>query len=303
MSCPNSTAPINIDSSPIGNCELKCKYSYKYKDSPSKLTNNTSFLSLTHEGSYPEPVTYNANKYNVDEIRIYTPSLHTYSGKRSVGEVIIRHTSPTEKLIICIPLELDSKVNQTLDTIITNAKKYTQKPGGSTMINSINLNSFIPNKKFYTYKGTLPYNPCNGEYNYIVFSKNDNAYIPITNYQLDDLNKIITQNTIKTAKNSSFYVNTKGPILTSQNNGDDNIYIDCKPVSDDGEVIGEKKLGSSTINTSFKGIDFDKIVDSIIFKVIIGFLLLFILVTSMRFFFRYIKPKTLIKPVGKLLTK
>lgn len=303
MSCLNSTAPINIDSNPIGNCELKCKYSYKYKDSPSKLTNNTSFLSLTHDGSYPEPVTYNANKYNVDEIRVYTPSLHSYHGKKAEGEIIIRHSSPTEKLLICIPLALDSKSNQTLETIITNAKKYTQKSGSSTMINSINLNSFIPNKKFYTYKGTLPYNPCNGEYNFIVFSASDNAYIPITSAQLDDLNKIITKNTIKTTSKSNFYVNPKGPIFTNQNNGDDNIYIDCKPVSEDGEVIGEKKINASTSNVSFKGIDFDKIVDSIIFKVIIGFLLLFILVTSMRFFFRFIKPKTLVKPVGKLITK
>ena len=41
MNCENSTAPIDINNNPTGTCDLKCKFNYKYKESGSKLTNNT----------------------------------------------------------------------------------------------------------------------------------------------------------------------------------------------------------------------------------------------------------------------
>lgn len=286
MSCKSATAPINIDNKPIGNCELKCKYSYKYKDSASKLTNNTGFLSLTYEKTYPEAVTYNANQYNVDEIRIYTPSLHKFSNQSAAGEIIIKHSGPNGNLLVCIPLIVDARANKSLDTIVTNAQKYAQKSGGSTMLNTINLSDFIPNKKFYTYSGTLPYEPCNGSYNYIVFSPIDSAYVPISNGQLDILQKILSKTQINTVSGSGFYVNPKGP--TALTEGDD-IYIDCKPMSDDGEIIGDKESDKFASRTTFKGIEMDDIVNSIFFKILIGLIIFIFLVTSWKAILRFIR--------------
>lgn len=291
MSCKNATAPINIDNNPIGNCELKCKYSYKYKDSSSKLTNRGDFLSLTYEVTYPEPVTYNANAYHADEIRIYTPSLHKFSNKNAAGEIIIKHYGPNGRLLVCVPLIVDPRMNKSLDTIISNAQKYAQKQGGSTMLNSININDFIPNKKFYTYSGTLPYDQCDGTYSYIVFNPNDGAFVPISSGQLDILNKLISSNKITTVTGSGFYVNNKGPTVPLAT---DDIYIDCKPISDDGEIIGDNETVKSS-RIAFKGIEMDKIIDSIIFKIIVGLILFSILVKSMKLLLKFIRVRSLIK--------
>ena len=202
MNCENSTAPIDINNNPTGTCDLKCKFNYKYKESGSKLTNNTFYLSLTHDQVYPAPVNFNADDYQVSEIRIYSPSLHTYSGVHAEAEMIIVHTGTQGTLLVCLPIikgnKTTTKSEKDLETIIKTAKKFARKPNEETALQqNFNLNNFIPkNKPFFSYKATLPYIPCNGEHNYVVFSKDDGAYITIYEDLLKDL-KTDDNNTLK----------------------------------------------------------------------------------------------------------
>ena len=48
VNCSESTAPIDINDTPTNTCDLKCKYSFKYKESTSTITNNQYYLSLTY---------------------------------------------------------------------------------------------------------------------------------------------------------------------------------------------------------------------------------------------------------------
>lgn len=112
MSCEKSTAPINITDKPNGTCNLKCKYTFKYKDTNTVLKNKNFYLSLTHERSYPSPVKYNEFDYNVDEVRMYSPSLHSYNGTKSDAELIIKHSSINGGLLfVCIPIVKTEQTN------------------------------------------------------------------------------------------------------------------------------------------------------------------------------------------------
>jgi hypothetical protein len=44
----------------------------------------------------------------------------------------------------------------------------------------VNANNFIPNKPFYVYSGTLPYDSCGGNYSYAVFTDNISAAGPLS---------------------------------------------------------------------------------------------------------------------------
>jgi len=125
---------------------------------------------------------------------------------------------------------------------------------------TININTLIPMKKMYVYKGTLPFDTCNGEHDIIVFSKNDGVYIEISTDNYNLLKGIITRHIILTRKNS-FYVNNKGPKNSLADISGD-IYIDCKPVSEDDEkegpniIGGDDKKNKNIFKDLFGGINF-----------------------------------------------
>lgn len=271
MSCINGF-PIDITNNPKGTCDLKCKFSFKYNDSTSTITNiGKKYLKLSYEKINTYPVVFNSYPYYVSDVLIFSPSLHTYSGLRADAELIIKHSSDyNTRLWVCIPLVKSNSVNkytQTLDNII-NASKFANKSGSSTyMKETINLNDFIPNKKFYTYKN------CANSENFIVFSKDDGAFATIKESQLTDLKKNIGDYTsfIKTNQTNEFYVNNKGPEgLSGDITGD--IYIDCKPVSDDGKIIEDTPPKMSSLEEMFSPESMKKFKDSNAFKILIAFL-------------------------------
>ena len=105
MSCPNSNSPIDINIRSIsGNCDLKCAYNFKYPISSCNATNRGDYLSLSYDAFSNPPATYNTKPYNVTEIRIYIPSLHSFVGKKTAGEIVIIHnsTSGGNSLLVCV---------------------------------------------------------------------------------------------------------------------------------------------------------------------------------------------------------
>lgn len=279
MTCVNKY-PMDITNNniikPKGTCDLKCKYSFKYNDSISTIINTGNYLKLSYERHNTHQVLFNSSPYYVSNIYIYSPSLHTYSDVKADGEIIIEHTSISDiPLYVCIPLiknEASSKSSNTLDYIIDNAVKY-MKPDSQpyNLINTINLNHFIPNKKFYSYKS------CENK-NYIVFSKEDGAYCTIKNKTLTNLKSIINNSKIEvnTNKDREFFVNNKGPESLSGNMRADDIYIDCKPVNDDGNIIesNSTKSKETFLEEIFNPENIKKFKKSIFFYILIGILVL-----------------------------
>ena len=273
MSCSTSNSPIDITDKNSGVCNLKCKYMFKYNDSSTTINNKGDYLRLSYDKPSTDPVVYNSVPYYVDEVRIYTPSLHSYSGSKADAELIIIHTNDyNTKLLVCVPIISTTNESGPLELLISSAYKFANSKNKTTFVTkTINLNTMIPQNKMYVYNGTLPFSPCNGDNDIIVFNKNDGANISISRNSLKLLNEIIKKNSIET-KSNSYFVNTKGPQSLSLESSSE-IYIDCKPISDEGEAIDSSMDEvKSPVSEIFSKINFKTIVNSLFFQVIMSIL-------------------------------
>lgn len=244
MSCPNSTSPVNIPTTAT-TCSLKCEYSHNYPSSELNVTNNGDYISLKMNPIQNSPVEYGNSSYDVEEVRIYKQSLHSYVGEFADAELIIIHRNNmgSEKLFVCIPLMMArDTVNDNsiaLDNVLSEAGKRANSVGKQTQVNlaSFNLNKFIPKKPFIIYNGTLPFSPCVNKttVNYVVFGKQD--AIKITPSSMSLLNNLIKNHNyrVKEDPKSGFFYNRNGPKSGTSSNED--IYIDCKPTGSDGEIL------------------------------------------------------------------
>jgi carbonic anhydrase len=256
--CENSTAPVNIDKSKVvGPCLLKCDYNHDYGMYTPNITNNDSYLSLNYSGK-TNPVKYNDLKYNVQEIRIYHPSLHKYGGVNVDGEIMIIHGGSGKNLIVSIPIMVGGKTDKgsvQLASILKEAIERTPTNGSSVTgsIGDFSLDKFIPNRKgYFSYSGTLPYEPCNGTYEYIVYSS-DNA-LNITQKLMNDLRKIVKMTSVQ-VKSANLFFNKNGANMSKKT---DDIYIDCQPVGEDGQILVNENMNGVT-TTSDMDMDMEKI--------------------------------------------
>lgn len=273
--CPDTTAPININTSTAVTCTLKCEFTFNYKDSHCSATNQGDYISLSYDTTASGNVVYNLNNYTVREVRIYHKSLHTFnSGQKSDGEMIIVHDSISgkEPLFVCIPIKKDdsaSLATEKLSKILNNVKSLANNVSGTTgVIPDVmyNLNSFVPKKPFYMYIASEPFTPClKSNTNYIVFPPTSETTIFMNKSDYDDiLTKVIKQNTyaIKTNKIVVSY-NSKGPVTSKT---DDQIYIDCQPVGQ-SESTKTVVTNKSDLYSTF---DSKSVLNNIFFQLILG---------------------------------
>ncbi len=76
----NNSDIINITPEKIsGKCDVKCSYYFKYYNSNCNATNNGYNITLTYDKANTEPVTYNNKKYYVEQVNIYSPSVHLFN--------------------------------------------------------------------------------------------------------------------------------------------------------------------------------------------------------------------------------
>jgi carbonic anhydrase len=251
--CTTATSPINISMSSIdGPCVLKCDYNYDYGTYTPNMSNKGNYLSLNYSGK-SHPVKYNDEMYNVTQVRIYQPSLHTYETKRADGEIFIIHNGPGKNLIVSVPFVSGGKTDKgsvQLNTLITEAALRVPNVNESVTTSSGNfsLNNFIPDKKgYFSYTGTLPYSPCNGTYSYIVYNIKDALNIEASS--LTKLKQFITATSSRVKTNSLFY-NKNG---ANSRGNDDNIYIDCQPVDENGKILVQEGPDGVNTNTGTMG--------------------------------------------------
>jgi len=240
MSCPNATAPIDVGLQNItGKCDLKCDYSFSYSNSSCIATNRGDYLALSYDSSTVPPVLYNAVGYNVTQVRLYTPSLHAYSGNKTDGELIIVHQSNagTKPLLVCIPIKINNSTSPSSSlfrTLINTVAKNAPADGDHTQVNltKYNLSEIVPHKPFFTYSATEPYQPCTTNVDYIVFDPL-NFSLDIDSNIYDKLQTIIKNNPYNIKTGPNLFYNEKGPSI---GDGTDQIYIDCQPVGESEET-------------------------------------------------------------------
>lgn len=237
--CSNATAPINIVSNIAETCDLKCNYSKNYTTTSVSAENKGEYIRYTFDATSTPPVTFNAEQYNVSDMKLYYPSLHTYGGERCDGEIIITHTNVTQNssLIVSVPIVASSTSEGVMDTLINQVSQRANSVGGTTIIGipSFSLSNLVPTAPFYNYVGTFPVFPCINSVEYVVFDKG-NA-INIMKATLVKLKQIITPQTYVTHTNpNGLFYNKNGPSTGTGSDGDD-IYIECKPTGSDGSVL------------------------------------------------------------------
>ena len=247
INCESATAPINIVKSKImGPCSLLCDYNHTYGSYTPNATNKGSYLSLNYSGK-ADPVTFNNKKYDVQEIRIYQPSLHKYNNKNAAAEMLIIHGGSGANLIVSVPIiegTNTDKGSEELSLILTEANSRTPNESESVTLSlgALMLGDLVPSRKgFYSYSGTLLYTPCSGSYDYIVYGLESALHVKssiLTNF------KKIIDKTECTLHTTPFFYNKDG---ANSNGRDDDIYIDCQPANDIG---GTQEMTSSTTNSS-----------------------------------------------------
>lgn len=293
MSCPNATAPVDIVNDPSQICDLKCEYSFSYQNTNLNVTNSGDHLKLipTDKSNNP-PVTYNSDKYECTEMRIYRPSLHSYRGKKADAEIVIIHSNVSGSsgdLLVCVPIMNNGSRGNSVsifDKIISSVASTANSAGSQTTVNipTFSIDKLIPAKPYFSYSGTLPYSPCNNynsdsEYDYIVFSLDNDAALSISKQALDALKVVITKTATTTHKNDGgVFFNKKGPTpLTGKGMGDD-IFIECNPTDNDGHVLVplEKNSSQSFNASSFFSSGIIKFLHVII-AIIVCFILYYVL--------------------------
>lgn len=291
MSCPNATAPIDISISNItGKCALKCSYRFNYSNSACIATNRGEYISISYDKTSSPPVFYNATGYDVQEIRLYIPSLHSYNDTKTDGELIIIHTSNTgsNPVLVCIPIKSNNTSSVSalffktlVDTVASNAPS----DGETTVVNvpKFNLDFLVPKKPFFSYSATEPYQPCTENVEYIVFAPLE-ASLDMMPDSLTKLQSIIKSNSYDIKTGPNLFYNDKGPSMGGT--GDGQIYIDCQPVGsseDTTEIITD--TGTSSYPTNI--IDWLK---NPVVKLFIGSLIFIVLLYGIKYLLSMLKP-------------
>lgn len=247
MSCPNATAPIDIVNNNAETCDKKCDIAFDYPNTSVTAQNKGDYIRFSFDKSSTPPVYFNKEKYDVQEMRLFQPSLHTFSGSRASAEIIIVHNnvSSSKTLLVCVPILNNGSKSAELDALINQVAQKANSINSSANINLnvFSLKNLVPSKPYYFYNGTLPYIPCNGNNDIIVYDKQYG--INITGSTYVNLKQILTSSSydIHTPPNGFFY-NQNGP--SNFTGGGDDIYFECNPTGSDGEIlIGQEKTSSS----------------------------------------------------------
>jgi carbonic anhydrase len=290
MSCPNATAPINISLSSItGKCDYKCSYSFHYNNSACIATNRGDYVSLSYDKSSSPPVLYNATNFDVQEIRLYTPSLHSYNNSKTDGELIIVHNANTgaQPLLVCIPIKSNNTSSESallFKTIIDTMSSGAPADGESTTISlqRFNLSTIVPKKPFFSYSATEPYQPCYENVDYIVFDPLT-ASLDMMPETLTILQSIITSNPYDVKTGPELFYNEKGPSKGGEY-GDD-IYIDCQPVGESAEMVDIVSTTGSGGSSSYS----DWLNNPLV-KIALGSLLFIIILYVIKYALNMLKP-------------
>ena len=244
------TAPLNIKTAKSSICNLKCSYWFKYGNSTCNIVNNKEFLTIKYDGQ--GDVLYNTSTYTPTDVHIFKPALHAFDGEKADAELIIVHTNPEGGLLVCIPItSSDSTTSAALTEIIKGAPQQSD-PAKVLNVNNFNLNDFVPKSSYYSYTGNPAWDcKSTSVYDYVVFEKSNPILLKAD--VLKKLDGLISGTSVNQADGKSFF----NELGTTENGfqGDGQIYIDCQPTGESGEIIYKetsngKSAAQSDIDTT-----------------------------------------------------
>jgi len=232
-----------------GDCSLKCAYDFNYHASNSVATNKGDAIQISYDTSIFAPVSFNELKYQVTDVEIYQPSIHTYNGVRADAEIYITHKQEEMDyyLTVCIPIISSNSytaASQLITDIINSVASNAPKSGNQTTLNlgkELSLQTIVPSSPFISYSFWTV--------NVIAFEI-DYA-IPVSVDTLNKLRSIIsaTQPMPDGFIDKDTYYNPFGP---NHSQGNDDIYISCQPTGASGETIqAEQAKAKSTVQFDF----------------------------------------------------
>lgn len=268
-----NTPDINTNN-PV-KCNLKCIYWYNYGNSTCRIRNEKKYIMVPYDGT--SQVTFNTVTYNPKYITIFKPALHKFNGSKADAELIIFHTSPTgQGLLVSIPILSSDSVNSTYLNQIIDQIPNEGEDETNINIPNFNLNNVIPKAPYYFYKNNLIWNSTSRMiYNYVVFNPSQ-GYVSVSSIMLKKLSKMIHPLRLNGEFRGLVYYNTNG---TTNNNqlGDDQIYIDCKPTGEYGEVIDNNN--PTTTDDSYDTDSINKTMEFVysFLYVIVGFIFFYII--------------------------
>lgn len=307
-------------------CSTECtlKYDYKSSNSFNACINDASSgfpyfpnIRITNQKlSDPTLLTpsvyFNNVKYYFHEMYLTDGcyNLFTYDNNFGIGSVdtsmcacLLRHRDETLKnnLLIYIPIiASDNTTNQyisgtageIISKIITDVSGDICQPSLSSnhiIQSTINLNDLIPSQNFYWLQIS--------NLNFVIFSAIDSIYISnttktqITSYFTKNINRL--RNTTTSGINN--YTNlfkSKNPPINTLSSGEDEIYIQCQPTDQDGELLeqGIPKVPTTEIRSplddlkNIKPNEFFK--NNTVVSIIIGIILMILLIKGAEFLFK-----------------
>ena len=173
-------SPINIDTDLTKECRTLCTMIPRFKPSLCFLNFKNRHITIKYDtGSYTE---YKGVLYELKEITIHTPSLHSIDGEKHDLEVCLIHkltdnSSDNVGLILCRMFERgphygDSEnfINQIINNIPTEDIDYDKQIRVSK---DWSAKMLIPKKSgYFSYSGSLPFPPCIEGYTIFVYEIN-----------------------------------------------------------------------------------------------------------------------------------
>ena len=272
-------------------------YQYNYKPTNLSITNYGKMILWQVDVAAVPPVIYNDTNYNIGGVYLIAPSIHTFNGGKADAELLIYHmnTNYTKQLMVCIPIKASTKSTSEsstfFDLILGEVGQMAPAQGQQTYFNNatFTLNKFVPMAPYFSYTGsnvisTIFQEKCYGQagvtnptdIDYIVFHVDD--AISMTTQALNILKRVtpsaasINLPSIAESQNpGGIHYNPNGPI---SENGPNEIYIDCRPTGDDGELLVTARQDTAiTLDTA----TINKVLNAGFLKIIVGALLMIIL--------------------------
>ena len=289
MTTCSETMPVPRDLTIVDStaCQQKCLYWYNYSAPSSCLvTNNTDRLTVKYDGG--GDVTYNTMTFTPTVVQLFSPSLHTFNGKQTAGELVIQHdpkSASVDGLLVCIPLISEGEptlAGEIVQTIIEGAPAEANTSATIT-VQDFNLNNVIPQAPFFAYTGPLMYDACaaTSNYQYVVFQPIKKGSIAIDKTSLETLQTNIQFSYITASQGDGVFYNAKG---TSSNgfNGEGQIFIQCQPAGQSDEEVVYKDSSGSASTT-----DYSKYVKNALL-LLVGIVVAIALVQAVKYAINYV---------------
>ena len=259
-------SPIDINTDELKNCNLMCMLETDYKHSKCRVqyTKNNMILIKYDYGSRAK---LNGVYYNLTDIAIFTPSMHTVDGSKFDAEIMMIHKTDQSGnedakdngIITCKLLNRFNREHgpeeDFFNEFFFKIPKNMSKDSGlyETIDVSKRWNADLLNPKsrtsFYMYDGSLPFPPCTEKFKVIVYEEIGN--IGDTNFNLLKENVGSNNRPTQIKGNRKIFYNPGiiiGKTETNQDTFSHDKFLRCIKREDDEEILVPNK-SSNNINS------------------------------------------------------